>query len=152
MRLYLESKSEKNIGYTPDWIKVTYKDNGNYMELTFDIQGDIDYNPNTLSCRCKGELIPWVLYDCETGDEIDFEMLSETEIETILPVHKIAELICNSNTYEIGIYPVDSDIDEVFEMAEKDILSNCKGRFEMYVDEDHYYTKDFKFEVELNIY
>ena len=151
MRLYLSAESKNNIGYTPDWMKVNYEKDGNPMVLTLDIQGDIDYDPNTLSCRCKGELIPWVLYDCETGDETDFSALSEKEIEVLLPAAKIAEILDSNNVYEIGIYPVD-DSDEIFELAEEDTLSNCEGRLEMYVDDDHYCTKDFEFEVELNIY
>ena len=150
MRLYLSAESKNNIGYTPDWMKVNYEKDGNPMVLTLDIQGDIDYDPNTLSCRCKGELIPWVLYDCETGDETDLSTLSEKEIEVLFPAAKIAEILDSNNVYEIGIYPVD-DSDEIFELAEKDTLSNCEGRLEMYVDDDHYYTKDFEFEVELNI-
>lgn len=151
MRLYLDAKSKNNIGYTPDWLKVSYEKDGQPMVLTLDIQGDIDYSPNTLSCRCKGDLIPWVLYDCETGDEIDLSTLSEEEIEDMFPNAKIAEIICSNDVCEIGIYPV-NDNDETFELAEEDTLSNCEGRIEMYVDENNYFTKDFEFEVELNIY
>ena len=28
MRLYLSAESKNNIGYTPDWLKVHYKENG----------------------------------------------------------------------------------------------------------------------------
>jgi hypothetical protein len=151
MRLYLSAESKQNIGYTPDWLKVCFNQDGKEFELTLDIQGTIDYSPDTLSCRCKGELIPWVLWDLDTGDETDLSSLSTEELECIWPDKKIADIVCNSRTYEIGIYPV-GDNDEVFELAEKDVLTNCEGCFEMYVDEDNHYNVDFKFNTELNIY
>ena len=151
MRLYLSAKSKLNIGYTPDWLKVTYEQDGKDFELTLDLQGTTDYSPGTLDCRFKGEVIPWVLYDLETGDETDLDSLSDEEIERILPDKKIAEIICNSSNYDIGIYPV-CDTDEVFSWAEDDELTDCDGCVEIYIDEEHYYTKDFKFDTELNIY
>ena len=42
MRLYLSAKSKLNIGYTPDWLKVTYEQDGKDFELTLDIQGDME--------------------------------------------------------------------------------------------------------------
>ena len=60
--------------------------------MTLDIQGEIGYSPDSLDCRCKGELIPWVLYDLETGDETDLYSLSNEEVENILPDIKIAEI------------------------------------------------------------
>lgn len=151
MRLYLSAESKNNIGYTPDWLKVTYKENGELLELTLDIRGSIDYKKEKLSCRCKGELIPWVLYNCETGDEIDLSLVTEEALEIAFPDKRIAEIVCKSETYEIGIYPVD-DNDEIWELAESDMLSDCEALLEMYVDEDHYYEKDFEFEAKLNIY
>jgi hypothetical protein len=151
MRLYLSAKSKLNIGYTPDWLKVTYEQDGKDFELTLDIQGEIGYSPDSLDCRCKGELIPWVVYDLETGNEVDLYSQSDKFIEMFFPDKKIAEIVCNSDNYEIGIYPV-CDTDEVFAWAEDDDLTDCEGRFEMYIDEEHQYAKDFKFETELNIY
>ena len=150
MRLYLNAESKNNIGYTPDWLKVGYTENGEDWELTLDIQGDIDYDDTCLSCRCKGDLIPWVLWNCETGDEIVFNSLTKEEINAMLPQNKIAEIICNSNYFEVGIYPVDDSEDD-FEQAEDDVLSNCEGFIEIYIDENHYYQKDFDFITELNI-
>ena len=151
MRLYLSAKSKLNIGYTPDWLKVTYEQDGKDFELTLDIQGEIGYSPDSLDCRCKGELIPWVLYDLETGDETDLYSLSNEEVESIFPDIKIAEILCNNDNCNIGIYPV-CDTDEVFFWAENDDLTDCEGSFEMYIDEEHQYAKDFVFETELNIY
>lgn len=151
MRLYLSAESKQNIGYTPDWLRVQFNHDGKEFELTLDIQGDIDYSPDTLNCRCKGELIPWVLNDLEEGDETDLSTLSVEEIESVWPDKKIAEIIRNSNYYEIGIYPV-HDNDEGFELAKKDTLNNCKGTLEIYIDENNQYAVDFEFETELNIY
>lgn len=154
MRLYLNAESKNKVGYTPDWLRVSFYENGERMELTLDIQGDIDYDENCLSCRCKGELLLWVLYNCESGDEVDLNSLSDKEIDAIFPDERVAKIICESEDYEIGIYPVtngDSDDEEVFRKAEDDSLTNCKGSFEMFVDDEHYY-KDFEFETELNIY
>ena len=148
MRLYLSAESKKKIGYTPDWLKVRYEENGTMLELTLDIQGTIDYKKEKLSCRCKGELIPWVLWNCETGEEIDLSSLTEEEVEIAFPDKRIAEIVCNSETYEIGLYPIHED----FDLAEDDVLSDCEAYFEMYVDEDHYYEKEFQFETELNVY
>ena len=150
MRLYLYAESKNNIGYTPDWLKVTYEENGELLELTLDIQGSIDYQNDKLSCRCKGDLIPWVLWNCETGDEIDLYSITEEALEIAFPSKRIAEIVCNSEEYKVGIYPND-DSDENFRIVEKDKLTNGEGRFEMCIDEDHYYEKDFDFEAELNI-
>ena len=148
MRLYLDAESKNNIGYTPDWLKVSYKKNGQDYELVLDIQAWIDYDNESLSCRCKGDLVPWVLWNCTTGEETDLSSLSEDELNVVFPSKKIAEIVCNSSSYEVGIYPTD---EEKFDLAENDILSQCEGSFEMYVDKTHYYRKDFKFEVELNL-
>ena len=62
MKLYLSGKTQ--IGYTPDWIRIEYFDEmlNKTVELTMDIQGEIDYSTETLNVRAKGELIPWVYY------------------------------------------------------------------------------------------
>lgn len=148
MRLYLDAESKNNIGYTPDWLKVSYRENGQNYNLVLDIQAWIDYDNKRLSCRCKGDLIPWVLWSCTTGEETDLSSLSEEELAIIFPSKRIAEIVCNSNTFEVGIYPTDN---ENFDLAENDVLSQCKGSFEMYVDENYHYQKDFEFGVELNL-
>ena len=151
MRLYLNADSEQKIGYTPDWLKVGFTENGTDFDLVLDIQGDIDYSKDGLYCRVKGDLIPWVLNDLDEGDETDLSTLSEEEIESMWPNKKIAEIIRNSKYYEVGIYPVNDD-DETIELAKKDVLANCNGQLEIYVDEDNQYTIDFEFDTELNIY
>ena len=153
MRLYLEAESKNRVGYTPDWLRVTFYENGKQMGLTLDIQGEIDYDDKSLSCRCKGDLIPWVLYDCENGDEVDLYSMTDGHIEKIFPDERVAKIVCEGSDHRIGIYPVtngDCDDEEIFDMAENDDVSDGKGCFEMFVD-DKWYEKRFKFETELNI-
>ena len=153
MRLYLEAESKNKVGYTPDWLKVTFLENGKQMELTLDIQGDIGYDDKCLSCRCKGDLIPWVLYDCENGDEVDLYSMTDEQIEKMFPDERVAKIICEGSDHRIGIYPVtngDCDDEKVFEKAEEDTVNNCKGFFEMFIN-DKCFEKEFEFETELNI-
>ena len=159
MRLYLSAESKNKVGYTPDWLKVSFYENGERMELTLDIQGDIDYDKYCLSCRCKGakrleELEENQKKLDETGDEIDLYSLTDERVEKMFPDERVAKIICESEDYEIGIYPVtngDCDDKEIFKSAEEDSVSNCKGSFEMFIDDEKYYQKDFEFETELNI-
>lgn len=157
MRLYLEAESKNKVGYTPDWLKVTFYENGEQMKLTLDIQGDIDYDKGCLSCRCKGNLIPWVLYNCENGDEIDLYSMTDEQVEKIFPDERIAKIICGSSDHIIGIYPVtngDCEDEEILKRAEDDTVSDGKGSFEMFTSDvkgEHHYHKEFEFETELNV-
>ena len=146
MRLYLSANSKKNIGYTPDWLKVTYEDNGHLCELTLDIQGSIDYDKESLNCRCKGDLIPWTLLDYDVDVEVDLYELSKESVEAIYSNKRIAEIICEGHDHRVGVYPVN---DNVFEEALMDVFSDYKGYFEMHVD-GHDYKKEFKFDTEVN--
>ena len=145
MRLYLSAHSEKKIGYTPDWIRVTFEEEGARYELTLDIQGMIDYSKDTLDCRCKGELVPWTLYDLESGAETDLSSMTETEVEERFPDEYIASCFCKSQTFEVGRYPAAEEV--TYETAANDTLSNCEGFFEAYPD----FTKEFSFIVENNM-
>jgi hypothetical protein len=136
------------IGYTPDWLKVSYKKDRQNFELTLDIQGEITYNNNCLNCRCKGDLIPWVLYNCENGDEIDLYDLSEAEVDKMFPIKKIAELLQVGTDFRIGVYPINSD-DEIFKLADEDVLSDCIGLCEIY-DGENEHQISFIFETEFN--
>ena len=151
MRLYLSADSKQKIGYTPDWLKVQFTENEKDFELVLDIQGSIDYSKDGLYCRVKGELVHWVLRDLDEGDETDLSMMSDEELLSVWPNKTLTEIINNSEYYEIGIYPVNDD-EETIELAKEDILTNCQGQIEMYIDEENYFTKDFEFETELNIY
>ena len=74
--MYLYGESKLEIGYTPDWIRFEHDDE----EWTFDIQGDIDYDPNRLNCRIKGELIPWTLVRDGYEITLDDAELSEERL------------------------------------------------------------------------
>ena len=147
MRLYLDAKSKNNIGYTPDWIKIDYEENGTLYTLTLDLQGDIDYNEDTLSCRYKGGLIPWTLYDNETGNEYDLSEMDEDELESIMPFEKIISIIENGSNYVVGIFPV---FEKDFYLVEYDALSDCHGSISIYHDGKEI-TKEFVFETEVNV-
>ena len=148
MRLYLNAESKNNIGYTPDWLKVSYKEDGKELELTLDIQGDIDFDTDCLDCRCKGDLIPWVLYDKINGDETDLYELSEEEVDKMFPIKRIAELLLVGTDFRIGVYPA-YDSKENLELAEEDVLSDCVGTCELYDGENDYKVR-FEFETEFN--
>ena len=145
MRLYLGAKSKNGIGYTPDWLKVTYTNKkGEDIELTLDIQGWIDFQTDGLYCRVKGELLPWTTCDLETGDEVD---LSEIEnIEEIYSVDELLNIIQSGRDHRIGIFPVDTS-DDGIAAAEEDEVEN--GEAELMWGEREI---GFKFETELNIY
>lgn len=149
MRLYLYAESKNNVGYIPDWLKIKYGENGERLELTLDVQASIDYSDDELNCRCKGDLVPWSLWNYGTGEEIDLDLMSKAELEKIMPNEKIVEIICKSDNYVVGIYPVD-DSEETFELVKGDRLHRCEGLLEMYIDEKHFIEKRFEFEAELN--
>lgn len=149
MRLYLNAESKNNIGYTPDWLQVSYELNEQKFELTLDIQGEITYNNHCLNCRCKGDLIPWVLFNCESGDEIDLYNLSDEEVDKMFPVKRIAEILQIGTDFIIGVYSTDSD-EEICKLANKDVLSNCTGLCDIY-DGETEHKINFTFETELNI-
>ncbi len=146
MRLYLVAKSKNNVGYTPDWIKVQFEEDGKAYELVLDIQGETCYDNTCLSCRSKGELIPWSFWS-EDGGDIDLYEWPEEEVEAMFSDQKVAEIICSSYHFEVGVYPTDDN----FEKAEHDVLSECNGSIEIYIDEEHHYFKEFEFETELNV-
>ena len=146
MRLYLEAKSENNVGYTPDWIKVLYKERKAEYELTLDIQGNIDYDPTSLSCLCKGDLIPWVLFNTDTGEEEDLSELTNEELEERFPVKKLVKIFKKGIDFCVGIYPVRYD-----EFTD-DTLKKGIGTVELYLsEEDKFYTRRFEFDTEFNV-
>jgi|GEM_PF-2432519 len=149
MILYAEADSKKGIGYVPDWMKVRYEKDDQRFELTLDISGEINYNENKLDCRCKGELTPWVLLNLETGEETDLSVLSVEECNELFSIETVAKLVYNSDSYRIGVYPID-DRDEVIKETEDDVFGKGKGAIEI-SNGFTVYEKDFEFEVELNI-
>lgn len=145
MRLYLNAKSKSHRGYTPDWLKVSYNENGINYDLTLDIQGDIDYDPECLDCRCKGDLNPWALYSLESGEDIDLSELSEDEVDAMFPVSKIIEILRKGTEFVVGVYPVD-DTNYCPENTEDD-LSEGTGSCELW-DGETAHIINFKFMAE----
>jgi len=149
MKLYLSAKSKNNVGYTPDWLKVVYEEDGQDLELTLDIRGDIDYDPNTLNCRCKGDLIPWVLYNCDDGDEIILEDMDEDEINEMFPLKRIVEILHTGTYFRLGVFPVNT-APENMKLAEEDVFSDSHGECLIYDGEiEHKISLVFN-ETELN--
>ena len=144
MRLYLNAESKNKVGYVPDWLKVSYEN----FELTLDIRGYIDYDSDNLNCRCKGKLIPWVLYNLENGNEINLYDLSVKEVDEMFPINRIVEILQTGTNFRIGVYPVDNS-NENMKLSEKDILINCTGQLEIY-DGVKEHRIDFEFEAEYN--
>lgn len=149
MILYLTATSKNNIGYVPDWLKVSYIENGQNLELTLDIVAEINYSKTKLKCRCKGDLIPWTLYNSVFGEEINLSEIPEEGLNDIFPVKKIIEIFQTGTDFRVGLYPV-KNTDEVFKLADEDVLDNCKGLCMIY-DDEIVYEKNFTFEIELNI-
>lgn len=146
MKLYLYAISKNSIGYTPDWLKVNYEENEQKLELTLDIQGEIDYSADCLNCRCKGDLIPWTLYNTINEEKINLYDLPQEEIDKIFSSKKIAEILQIGKNFRVGINIVN---EENLKLAEKDVLSDCIGICNLYDSEDNYEIH-FKFEAEFN--
>lgn len=126
MRLFLEANTTQNIGYTPDWVKIYFfNEKEEEMELTLDIQGELGYENNGFNCRVKGDLIPWVLVNCDTGEEIDLEL--DEKAASGFTGERVFELFKNSDTYIVGVYPVDDSTND----WEDDVFTEKKGRLEV---------------------
>ena len=148
MRLYLNAKSKNNIGYTPDWLKVTYtNEKGEDIELTLDIQGFTDYHTDGLNCRTKGELLPWTTYDLETGEETDLSSIEN--IEEIYSVDYLIDIIENGDDHIIGVFPADTSEEGIEAAEDVDGYDLGYGEAELIWGERTVY---FKFETELNTY
>ena len=140
MKLYLDAQSEKEIGYIPDWIRILYTDsNGIGHELTMDIQGEINYNPESLDVHVKGYLIPW-RYESKNHIK-DLSGLLEAKQEPYLDMF-------NSNIHKaklitVGLYPVDDELE-----YEDDTLTGMSGEYE-YVSDNKTELIEFSFEYEI---
>lgn len=146
MRLYLNANSEKNIAYTPDWMKISFfnENNEEASTLTLDVMGDIGYDKG-LNCRVMGNLVPWI-YDFQ-GEEVDYSDMNFEDAVKLYPESKIAELIRNAAEIVVGIYP---GMNENMNVAELDEVSSDEGIFE-WNDCDEIKSVEFKFDTELNL-
>ena len=146
MRLYLNSKSERKLGYTPDWIKIFYSnEKDEEMELTLDVRGDIDYEKDGLDCRVKGELVPWVLINCETGEETDLE--ADKDVAAEFTDERVFELFKNSLTYRVGVYPVDDSTNA----WEDDVFTEREGTLEVCIHGEILSHEFRDFDIEVNV-
>lgn len=137
MKLYLDATSKQNIGYTADWIR--FEDD--QYELTFDIQGWDEYSNTTLSCKIKGELIPWVLRDSVNDTECDLSTDSKRNnaiIDILFSSENIIRIAKSATHITVGIYPqTESQIEDTF--------TDCRGTLQC-MDE----LIDFTFDIEIN--
>lgn len=147
MRLYLSAENKTEIKYTPDWIQMTV-DN---KEMTFDIQGWIDYGEG-LQCRCKADLVPWVLCDLDNDDEID---LYDIEDYNLTPT-EIYDWFEKGRDFLVGVYPQepnDLETEEDYKMfwdkVHDDKFGVGDGEFDIMVDGE-LKQFEFNFEVEFN--
>ena len=147
MRLYLNANSKNKIGYTPDWLRFSYNENGEDFELTLDIQGEIDYDMDCLNCQCKGDLIPWVLFNNTNGTETELYELDEDKVDEMFPIERIAKLLQIGTNFEVGIYPANDDKTNLA-LAKEDVLTECAGTCELYDGENEYKVR-FKFRTEI---
>lgn len=137
MKLYLSGKTK--IGYTPDWIRIEYFDEtlNKTVELTMDIQGEINYSTETLNVHAKGELIPWVYYT----DDNEINLSELPEEEALKYEELFNKYITKASDITIGLYPEPEDFNE------SENLVNDK--FELGIGEYHYVEnnkqKHFKF-------
>lgn len=150
MRLYLSGDSKNKLGYTADWIKFDFKENGKDCTLTLDLNGETDYDPENLSLRCKGDVVPW---EFECVDDGICEDLSTPDADDEFSVQQVIDIIKKAHTFRVGLYPVygQRDEDEVMKKVESDKITDCTGRIEIWCNNE-LFEQDFEFEYELNIY
>jgi hypothetical protein len=115
MRLYLSGDSKNKVGYTPDTLII---ENGD-KRYEYDIQGETDYDTESLSCRTKGEFFK------RNDITDDYDELTEKEDKELLNLlkDKNSEVI-------IAIYPATmmcDNEDEIFNRANDDEISNCSA-------------------------
>lgn len=150
MRLYVNGISKNKIGYIPDWLQVSYTENGQNKDLTLDIQGEIDYDNDSLNCRCKGNLVPWTLVTYNPDNEIDLSKASEDGVEKNFSEMQILNILRQGKEFRVGIYPTD-DSHAVLSQAKTDVLFDCTGSCEFYNREmDTFSSVYFSFETEFN--
>lgn len=154
MRLNLNAESKTGVGYTPDWLKVSYREGKEELELTLDICGETDYDGNGFNCRTKGDLLPWTLVNLTTGEETDLSKLSKEEVDKKFPVEKLAEILHRASSEErvftVGIFPVNCTNSGQASVYKADVISKGEGSCEFH-DGNKVYEIKFRFDTELNL-
>lgn len=139
MRLYLSGESKFNIGYTPDTLIIVTKDDKQYE---FDIQGDVDYESDSLNCRVKGDLF----FKVDLADDYDDYL----DCKTNNLYEKLLELLNNKeNKVIIAIYPT-SECEDNPNLG-KDELTSCKGKLSVYLPQ-HNEEKEVDFDFRTEFY
>lgn len=140
MRLELSANSKLKQGYTPDWISITYNENGKYHELTMDIQGLTHYDETNLYTSSKGTLTSWAY---TIGNDTKF--LSDlNESESVKYLNLFNKHLPTALSIIIGLYPVD---DEDFDR--QDELTDCEGTYD-YDAGDKIVSTNFTFTYEFD--
>lgn len=134
MRLYLSADTKEKIGYTPDWIRVSYTEGGTDYELTLDIFSEIDYMPDTLDCRCKGDLEPFSLVNRTTGEDVNLEAIEN--IEEVFSIKKLADIFRYGRDIAVSLDIIKDE--EWYELARKDEFSNCRGTLCLFDGEEEH--------------
>ena len=144
MKLYLSGKTK--IGYTPDWIRIEYFDEtlNKTVELTMDIQGEIDYSTETLNVRAKGELIPWIYYT--EDNEIGLSELPEKEALRYEGLFN--KYITKASNITIGLYPELEDFNESENLVD-DEFEGCQSEY-YYIENGEEKRFKFTFNAEIN--
>lgn len=157
MKIYLNAKSESGIAYTPDWIKFSYKEDGEINTICCDIHGEISYTEVDLNCSCKAVLMPFVYYD-KDANEFDLTQIDNKEIdkliEKIFNSKNLAKIIEKSYLIEVGAFPAKSvgQSDEFWDTVACDTFSECMGKIDWFSkEEDINLSRTFKFDVEVNL-
>lgn len=145
MRLYLEATAKSSLGYTPNWIKCEYvnPDTKQKEELTMDICGEVEYSPNNLNVRVKGELTPWNFCNLETGEEKDLDGIDNSDEYLLL----FNQIFSSSKNITIGLYPVDEE-NGFFTENDSDEFSNCQGSYD-FVEDENIRSIEFTFDCEI---
>lgn len=143
MRLYLSAKTKT--GYTPDWIRIKYSDDNTNekVELTMDIQGEIEYNAETLNVRVKGELVPWLYYT--DTNKTDLSELSDDQVKQYEELFN--KYINDALTITIGFYPLTDEYDD--ESATSEEFNDNQGEYH-YVENGKLKQFNFTFNSEIN--
>lgn len=110
-----------------------------------DIHGEIEYNPETLNVRVKGELVPWMLYT--DTNETNLSELSEQ------PAKQYEELfnkyINDASNITIGFYPVTNNYESDNINLTPEEFNNSRGEYH-YIENGKLKRLVFTFNGEIN--
>lgn len=154
MRLYLSGNSKNHLGYTADWIKFDYKEDGKDCTLTLDLNGETDFFNDDLSLRFKGDVTPWRFECLEDDIDEDLSVLdADDELDERFSTQQVIDIIKKAYLFRVGLFPACGQFDEeeVFNKADQDEITDLAGRIEIWCDGE-LFEHDFEFEYELNIY